>query len=223
MPNSNHKVIAVIPAYNESAKVGQVVKDVLGYADEVIVVDDCSKDSTSEAARSAGATVIRHEKNTNYDGALTTGFAEAARHGATIIFSIDADGQHKATDIPRLINPIKEGRADIVIAQRSSITHFAEKIFAFYTRHHFGVKDPLCGMKAYSRAAYDAIGTFDTTKSIGTELMLRAIASGKKAEFIDIVCLEREAGDSSRFYSRKLKANMKIFKAMLRVMKKVGF
>jgi hypothetical protein len=132
--------------------------------------------------------------------------------------SFDADGQHKKTDLPRVTTPIVEGRADLVITYRSSLTHFAEKIFALFTRF-YGVKDPLCGLKGYSRKVYETFGRFDTVQSIGTELALSALKYGYKAEFVTIEIKDRE--DQSRFYKKIFRANMKILKAMCRVLWKI--
>jgi glycosyltransferase involved in cell wall biosynthesis len=215
-----HKVAAVIPAYNEASTIGVVVESACSFVQEVIVVDDCSKDDTEARAKAAGATVVRSEINKGYDTSVDIGMREALARGADIIVTLDADGQHKAEDIPRLISPIMAGEADVVLTQRPKLAHPAEKLFAWYTRHKFGIDDPLCGMKAYRRQVYERFGPFDSLQSIGTELMARAKIGGMN---ITVVPVEiRERADVSRFYYRRLRGNLRILEAMWRVMWHVG-
>lgn len=210
-------VIAVVPAFNESKTVYDVVAGLLTKVSKVIVVDDGSADNTREQAERAGAVVLSNTGAKGYDGALNTGFAEAARLGAGIILSFDADGEHASEDVPRVLEPIISGKADVSLGQRPHITHLGEKIYALYTRLRWGIRDPLCGFKAYSAEAYRAVGHFDTVQSIGTELMLCAASRGFRLAFVPIELRERK-DDSSRFYSRAFRANIKIIRAMLRVL-----
>lgn len=112
------KVFAVIPAYNEASRIGGTLFGVRPYADGVIVVDDDSGDDTATVARSAGVTVLRHAINRGQGAALRTGTDAALRLGADIIVHVDADGQHDPSLIPMLVQPIKEGRADVVFGSR---------------------------------------------------------------------------------------------------------
>jgi glycosyltransferase involved in cell wall biosynthesis len=213
---SASRVVAVIPAFNESNTIAAVVAGVRAYVDDVVVVDDHSADTTGEAAKGAGAIVVRNAANLGYDGSLNAGFAEAARRGAGIVLTFDADGEHDPADVPRLVGPIAEDRADIVAGQRPHLAGFAEKIFAVYTRLRYGIADPLCGLKAYRRSVYDAVGQFDTVQSIGTELMIRGLHRNFRLALVPIA-LHRRA-DVSRFYRRRLGANLKILRAAWRVL-----
>lgn len=110
--------IAVIPAYNESTRVGNVVRSAQPYVDAVIVVDDGSTDDTGRAAKEAGATVLRHGENSGAGAATMTGIEAARRMGATSVVTLDADEQHDPSDIPRLLEPVTNDTADIVFANR---------------------------------------------------------------------------------------------------------
>lgn len=112
------KLIAIIPAYNEEKTISQVIRDAQKVVDKVIVIDDGSDDRTREIAESAGAEVYKHMLNLGLGAALITGFTIAVGHEADIIVTMDADGQHRAEDIPRLIKPIIQNKADIVIGSR---------------------------------------------------------------------------------------------------------
>jgi glycosyltransferase involved in cell wall biosynthesis len=214
--SSASRVIAVIPAFNEAKTIAAVVAGVRAHVADVIVVDDRSTDATAEEAKRAGAIVLRNAANLGYDGSLNAGFAEAARRGADVFLTFDADGEHDPADVPRLIAPIAEDSADIVAGQRPRLASFAEKLFACYTRLRYGIADPLCGLKAYRRSVYDAVGQFDTVQSIGTELMIKGLHKKFRLALVPIALHRRT--DISRFYARRLRANLKILRAAWRLL-----
>lgn len=109
-------IIALLPAYNEEISIGSMVIKTKRHVNEVIVIDDGSTDNTAKIAEIAGANVIRHESNMGKGAALKTGFESAK--GADIIITIDADGQHSPAEIPKLVTPIINGKADIVNGSR---------------------------------------------------------------------------------------------------------
>ena len=110
------KGAVLLPAYKEEVSIASVILLSLQYADEVIVIDDGSSDRTSEVSRLAGATVLSHTTNKGKGAALKTGFKYAQDYD--IIVTIDADGQHNPSEIPDVIKPIMEDRADIVNGSR---------------------------------------------------------------------------------------------------------
>ena len=215
---SSGNIAAIVPAFNEARTIGNIVAGLLAYTPLVIVVDDLSSDDTAERAKRAGAVVVGNVYQRGYDGALNTGFAEAARRGTEVFFTFDADGEHAAEDVPQVLGPILKGVADIVAGQRPYTTHLSEKVFALYTRLRYGVADPLCGFKAYRRAVYDSVGHFDSVESIGTELMLKGIDQGYRLALVPIKSCTRHE-DTSRFYRRRFRANLKILKAMFSVIR----
>lgn len=111
-------ITVVLPAYNEEVAIGSIVLLTCKYADNVIVVDDGSSDRTADVARKAGAEVIVHEVNKGKGRALKTGFTAAVALGADIIVTMDSDGQHNPADIPKLVEPILKGEADMVNGSR---------------------------------------------------------------------------------------------------------
>src|SRR2546430_1485388 len=96
------KKIIVIPAYNEETTVAEVVRDAVRVADVVVVVDDGSRDAAAALAREAGAVVVRDAVNRGLGGALGTGLAAAVRLGGDAVVTMDADGQHRASDAARI-------------------------------------------------------------------------------------------------------------------------
>ena len=123
------KTYVVIPAYNEEQKIGEIIKDVQKMCSSVIVVDDGSADATYEVARREGAIVLRHLVNRGQGAALQTGITYALRNGADSIVTFDADGQHDTDDIERLIEPILQREADVVLGSRFLELRITESIF----------------------------------------------------------------------------------------------
>ena len=109
------KIVAVIPCFNTQRSIAEVVIKCKKYVDEVLVIDDGSTDVTAQEAKAAGASVISHDKNRGKGAAIKTGFKKV--DGDIIIF-IDGDGQHDPDNIPKLLAPIIQGRADFVIGSR---------------------------------------------------------------------------------------------------------
>ena len=114
------RVIALIPAYNEERCIGSVILRSRAYVDEVIVVDDGSRDATARVAEAAGARLIRHETNRGKGQALTTGFRAARKLRPDVLVILDSDGQHSADEIPLLVAAMHEQEADMVVGSRFS-------------------------------------------------------------------------------------------------------
>jgi glycosyltransferase involved in cell wall biosynthesis len=203
------RIAIVIPALNESQTIAGVVDAATKYG-VPIVVDDGSTDSTAALASQAGAVVVSHKSNLGYDAALNSGFRKAAELGSEIIITLDADGQHDPSLIGKFVDAIDQG-ADVVAGIRNRRQRFAEHLFAGFTSLRFGIKDPMCGMKAYRTAVYKVLGHFDSCGSVGTELMIFAAKHGYRLGQIKIQARERK--DRSRF-GRVITGNYKIIRAM---------
>lgn len=117
---ANEKTIAIIPAYNEKGKIGKVVSKVIEEkaVDLVLVADDGSKDGTKEEAESAGATVLRHKKNSGVGSAIRTGIQYAQEKGFSIAVVMGGDDQDNPKEIRRLLAPILDDHFDFVQGSR---------------------------------------------------------------------------------------------------------
>lgn len=204
------RVGIVIPALNEANTIQGVVKAAENYGNP-IVVDDGSNDNTSEIAKGAGAVVISHSQNKGYDEAIDSGFKKAAEMNIDIIITLDADGQHDPSLIQKFIDLIDAG-SDVVVGMRDTRARFSEHLFAWYTNYCFGIKDPLCGMKAYRKEVYESLGHFDSYGSIGTELTIFAAKNNFRIKQLLITVHERSG--QSRF-GQILSGNYKIMRAMI--------
>lgn len=153
----------MIPAFNEEAGLLQLLsrtaESKLDF--EIIVVDDGSDDQTGSIAAQAGVHVLRHACNLGYGAALQTGYKYAYRRGATLVVQMDADGQHDPREIASLIEPVEQGRADLVIGSRflGAETYKTGRIRKFgwsllnAVARVFGLRitDPTSGFQALNR------------------------------------------------------------------------
>ena len=139
------KVSVVIPAYNEAKSIGKVIANCKAFCDEIIVVDDGSTDDTAKIAKNSGAVVIRNEKNLGVTKATQNGF-EATQ--GDIIVTMDADGQHDPSDIPKLTKPLAEGKAEVALGVRSEIPHRSERIINALTNLSVKCSDAGTGFRA---------------------------------------------------------------------------
>lgn len=158
--------VAVIPAYNEGERVGNVVREALQFVDTVIVVDDGSSDDTAKIAKKAGAMVYTHIENCGAGAATMTGIDAARALGAEVIVTLDADEQHNPEDIPALMKPIIAGEVDIAFAnrfgQRNRIP-FIRRLFngignlITFAATGKWVSDSQCGFKVFGPRAVSQI------------------------------------------------------------------
>src|SRR5438093_7955384 len=108
-----------MPAYNAAETLAMTYRAVPpGIADEIILVDDASRDATVETAKALGIPIIRHPHNVGYGGNQKTCYMEALRHGADIVVMLHPDGQYDPTILPDIIAPIQRGEADLVLGSR---------------------------------------------------------------------------------------------------------
>jgi len=173
-------MIVVIPAYNEEKNIGKVLTGVRKYTQNIIVVDDGSKDKTSQIARDCGANVIRHFINRGLGGALGTGIKAALEQQADIILTLDADGQHDPDEIPKLVEPIKNGEADIVIGSRflqkqkmPVFRRVGNYFFNLFTFFLFGIKstDSQSGMRAFNRKVGESLEIYTSGMEVSSEII----------------------------------------------------
>jgi glycosyltransferase involved in cell wall biosynthesis len=162
------KLIVTIPAYNEEKTIAKVIREIPKKIPgirkiEIIVVDDGSTDSTASVAKRCGAIVVRHAGNRGLAKAFKTGLSAALERGADIIVNTDADFQYNQKQIPALIKPILEGKADIVLGSRFAgwieemplSKKLGNKLATAVVRFVTGYKisDAQTGFRAFSREA----------------------------------------------------------------------
>ncbi|MEM0230915.1 MAG: glycosyltransferase family 2 protein [Candidatus Woesearchaeota archaeon] len=182
--NLKSRVAIVVPAYNEEKAIGNVLSSLkrAGYK-QILVVDDGSTDSTSVIAEKHGAILLRHLINRGLGGALATGIKGALKlTDASVIVTFDADGQHAVEDIERLVKPIFNGDADVVIGSRlinpkgmpllRRIGNWELNVLTFLL---FGrmVTDSQSGLRAFSRKAAAQLEITSNRMEVSSEIIGR--------------------------------------------------
>lgn len=208
------KVIIQIPCFNEEDNLPQTLAALPRHMDgvdtvEVLVIDDGSRDATAEVARRHGVDyIVRHTGNRGLASAFRSGIDACLQLGADIIVNTDADNQYDGRDIPKLIQPLLEGRADVVIGDRQtdSVAHFS---FAKKRLQKFGswvvrtfsdvdVPDAVSGFRALTRDAARQINILSSF-SYTIEMLLQA---GKKRMAVASVPIRvNDKTRESRLYS----------------------
>ncbi len=181
------KICSIIPAYQESAAIAQVVRITQKYSTCVIVVDDGSSDKTGEIAKENNAIVLRHPLNLGKGAALRTGFNYALQGKCDIIITLDGDLQHNPNSIPRFLSKIKEG-FDIVVGSRYSTQSeempFMRKLSNLITTQalrilfKIPVTDSQSGYRAFRRRVLKAISVRDNGFAAETEILIDAQRAG---------------------------------------------
>ena len=162
------KIYIVIPAYNEENSISGVIKDLKKHNyHNIIVVDDGSTDNTLKIARQAGAIIVRHPINLGQGAALRTGMDLALDLGVDLIVTFDADGQHMARDINKLIKPVISKEVDIALGSRfidnSSNTPWLKKVLLkigvilVFLMYGIMLSDTHNGLRAMNRQAAQKI------------------------------------------------------------------
>lgn len=186
--------VALIPAYNEERFIGSLVLAVRAYVDQVIVVDDGSRDKTVEIARRAGATVVEHERNQGKAAAVNTGFDYVRELSPAVLVMLDGDGQHNADDIPQVTAPVLEGRADLVVGSRfldikSDIPAYrqvGQHGLTLITNLASGVRigDSQSGFRAFSAEALERLSFGQGGFSIESEMQF--LAREHKLQLVEV-------------------------------------
>jgi glycosyltransferase involved in cell wall biosynthesis len=181
------RVWVVIAAYNEARVIDGVLGDVVRCGYSIVVVDDGSSDATAEAA-SGGHAVIRHPLNLGQGAALQTGIDYALAQGADVIVTFDADGQHRAADIERLVRALDAARADFALGSRflgRSIglplpRSLVLKAATYFTRATTGLRlsDTHNGLRAMTRRGASMIHLRQNRMAHASEILGQIAASG---------------------------------------------
>ena len=206
------KVLVIIPAYNEAANIAQVIAQLHdGFPDaDLLVVNDASTDPTGMLAEKTGlARVIHLPCNLGIGGAVQTGFIFAVQHAYEAALQFDGDGQHLATEIPALLEPLRKGDADVVIGSRfrSDNTGFRSSpwrrigIRIFSVLNFMLIKqkitDNTSGFRAYNREAFTFLAASYPSDYPEPEAVLMLGKNGFRIREVETRMQARQGGRSS--------------------------
>ncbi len=226
---TSRRLVAIVPAWNEADAIGGVIDEIRSVdpAIDVVVVDDASSDETAAVAESHGAIVLRLLFNVGIGGAVQTGFRYARDGGYAIAVRLDGDGQHVASELPKLLAPIESGEADLVIgsrfvepdpnyrppfARRMGIRIFA-RLVSLLGRQR--VTDTTSGFVALNRRGIELFAVQYPHDYPEVEATLVALRSGLRLEQVQVDMRERQAGSSSITFVRSLYYIVKVTLALL--------
>jgi polyprenyl-phospho-N-acetylgalactosaminyl synthase len=187
-PTQRAQTYVIIPAYNEGRMISRVVSAVSQAGYVAVVVDDGSSDATTEQARAAGATVIRHPFNLGQGAALQSGIEYALAQGANCIVTFDADGQHRLSDISRLTDALVREGVDFALGSRflgqapnlPALRRLVLKAATAFTRLTTGLQltDTHNGLRAMTRRGALAIKLRQNRMAHASEFLAQVAASG---------------------------------------------
>jgi glycosyltransferase involved in cell wall biosynthesis len=189
-------ILVCIPSYNAESTIKEAVNICKQFASEILVINDGSSDNTEEIARKAGAEIITHRKNRGYGGAIKTALEEGLKRNAKVTVTFDADLQHDAKDIPKIIKPILSNEADIVIGSR-----FLEKNNNVKAYRKFGIRfitrlvsafsgnniaDAESGLRGYSIDSLKQLIPMLETEGMGMSAEILLKASVSKLKIVEV-------------------------------------
>jgi glycosyltransferase involved in cell wall biosynthesis len=185
-------VLALIPAWNEGARMCPIVEATRARL-PVLVVDDGSDDDTAAVAEAAGATVVCHAENRGKGVALMTGFAWALERGYDAVLTLDADGQHDPADIEKFLDAYEAGAGDLIIGLRD----FSQMPFPRFFTNPFGswllslalgtrIYDNQSGYRLHSRRFLEMLDLTTTGFELEVEVVIQAVCQGVRIGWVDI-------------------------------------
>ncbi len=142
------KFVILIPSYNEKKTLVKVIKKLHKF--KIQIIDDSSQDNTSKAVKNfKNVRLYRNKINIGYEQSLNKGFKLLGNSNFDFIITMDADGEHSTTNIPKIIEYCKKYNPDLVIGNRHKKNRYIEIILSYFFKLRFDIKDPLSGFKAY--------------------------------------------------------------------------
>jgi glycosyltransferase involved in cell wall biosynthesis len=225
------RTLVFIPAWNEEASLAAVVADVRAHlaGADILVVDDGSTDATTVRARECGALVATLPFNQGLGAALQTGYLYALREGYDCCAHLDADGQHPAAEVARLLAEVEADHADLVIGSRYRDPEAAAEsddyrptfsrrigtsVFRFFltlaTRQRF--TDTTSGMRAANRRVMSLFSENYSPDFAEIESLQLAVREGLRVEEVPVRMLERAGGSS---FLTPLRSAFFIFKGVV--------
>lgn len=202
------KTLIIIPAYNEEGSIAAVIADIRGHVPEadIVVINDGSTDRTEEIAKASGANVLTMPYNVGIGGGMQTGYIYARRQGYDVAVQMDADGQHPAKELPKLIE--QASRYDLVIGSRyvESTSYrspymrrigmiFFSQLVTLLTRQQF--TDTTSGFRAAGRKVIDLYASYYPIDYPEVESLVYLKRHGCKITEVSTEMHRRKAGRSS--------------------------
>ncbi len=201
-PRNAESLLVVVPAFNEEGAIAGVIADVHRNVPQtpVLVIDDCSRDSTVAAARAAGADVLTLPHHLGLGGAVQAGYKLAFELGYQYVIRVDGDGQHNAADIPRIYDALKTSGREMVIGSRFAgedgsgsnlVRRLGSRFFRAVLRPVLGqtVHDPTSGFVGVNQKALQVFATSFPLEYPEIEALV--VLQRRRFRFLEVPCKMR--------------------------------
>jgi glycosyltransferase involved in cell wall biosynthesis len=191
------KPLVVIPAFNESAHLGRLLKKISSFIPlkDVLIIDDGSRDKTAALAKSAGTQVLSFSSNQGKGSALRAGFDFAIKKGYDAVITMDADGQHDPSELPKFLKQFKKNGVDLIIGTREQnisemplLRYLTNKTTSLVTSILTGVRvnDSQSGYRLIKRNLLKKVNLKTSRFQTETEIIVKAARAGFKIGEIPI-------------------------------------
>jgi glycosyltransferase involved in cell wall biosynthesis len=224
------KIIVAIPAFNESLCIGEIVRIAKPFCDTVGVIDDGSTDDTKEVAQINGAVVRQHSKNQGYGSSIKSCIDLAIELDGDILVILDGDGQHNPSEIPKLVQPIIIGEADLVIGSRllkdgPKIPLYRRfGIWIITAAYNFNSRSPVTdaqsGFRAYNRRAFGQLNINETGMGASLQTLLEADTLKLRIKEVSITCLYPKFSHSMNPISHGFSVLLALLKLRIRTFRR---
>jgi glycosyltransferase involved in cell wall biosynthesis len=208
------KVAVIIPCYNEEKSVGLVIDELeqlkknLGHQLDIVIVNDCSLDSTREVVMKRDCVLLDLPVNLGIGGAVQCGFRYAFNNGYDVAIQLDGDGQHPAGEIPKLLQPMTSGEADVVIGSRfldkegfqsTYLRRLGIQYFKWLNRFISGVTihDSTSGFRAINTKTLEVVSRYYPDTYPEAEAVVLYTLNHLRIKEVPVVMRERQGGVSS--------------------------
>jgi glycosyltransferase involved in cell wall biosynthesis len=228
-----HDTVVFVPAWNEEANLPAVLTELASVlpAADVLVIDDGSTDATAEVARDRGATVISFGENRGLRAGIAAGYHEAAERGYAFCGRVDADGQHPAAELARLLDLVRSDTCDVAVGSRFAVGDgYDDERYLPSPSRRFGIgllqkamhirlgrpfHDPTSGMAAVNARAMPVMAEPYVSGAPEVEALLRLKAEGLRVEEVAVHMRQRASGESKLQGKRAVKLVLTVVGTLL--------
>jgi glycosyltransferase involved in cell wall biosynthesis len=228
-----HDTVVFVPAWNEEANLPGVLAELAATIPEadVLVIDDGSTDATAEVARDRGATVVSFGENRGLRAGIAAGYREAAERGYAFCGRVDADGQHPAAELLRLLELVRSDVCDVAVGSRFAAGDGYDEVrYVPSPSRRFGIgllqkamhlrlgrpfHDPTSGMAAVNARAMPVMAEPYVSGAPEVEALLRLEAEGLRVEEVAVHMRERSSGESKLQGKKALKLVLTVVGTLL--------
>ena len=231
--SSGTDTVVFVPAWNEEANLPAVLAElgsVLPAAD-VLVIDDGSTDRTADVARASGATVVSFGENRGLRAGIAAGYREASERGYAYCGRVDADGQHPAAELARLLELVRADACDVAVGSRfAEGSGYDDERYIPSASRRFGIgllqkamhvrlgrpfHDPTSGMAAVNAKAMPVMAEPYASGAPEVEALLRLKAEGLRVEEVPVHMRERASGESKLQGAKAVKLVLTVIGTLL--------